>query len=67
MELAYDRIQEENLNITCEREGRSVEYAPDEDSDDGEAIIREVLDDQELDLNARDELEISLVSIDKAT
>ena len=70
-DLAYDRIQKENLNITCEREGRSVEYAleclPDEDSDEGEAVIRKALNDQELDLDARDELDISLVSIDEAT
>ena len=49
----------------------SVEYAlecpPDKDSDDGEPVIREALDDQELDLDARDELDIALVSIDEAT
>ena len=69
--LAYDRIQEESLNITCDREGWSIEYAlecpPNEDSDDGEAVIREVLDDQELDLDSRDELNISFVSIDEAS
>ena len=70
-DLVYNQIQEENLNITCEREGRSVEYAlecpPDEDSDEGEAVIRKALDDQELDIEAQDELDISLVSIDEAS
>ena len=69
-DLAYDRIQEESIQISCEQEGRSVRYAlecpPDKDSNDGEAVIREALDDQELDLDARDELDISLVSIDEA-
>ena len=70
-DFAYDRIQEESIQISCEREERSVTYAlecpPDEYSDDGEAVIREALDDQELDLDAWDELDISLVWIDEAS
>ena len=45
----------------------ALQCPPDEDSDDGEAVIRKALDDLELDLDARDELNILLVSIDEAS
>ena len=67
--MAYDLIQEESLQISCVTGGRSITYAlecpPDEDC--GDAVLREALDDQALDLDARDELDISLISIDEAS
>ena len=55
--------------MSCDRKGRSVEYALENSpSDDrGQAVINTALDEQALDLDYRDDLDMSLISIDKAT
>ena len=68
-DLTYDCIQEEKIRISCTREGRSVEYAlecePDYDIE--RAVINAALDDQAADLDYRDKLDVSLISIDEAS
>ena len=53
--------------MSCDRKGRSVEYALEEGPsyDHGEAVINAALDEQTLDLDIKDDLDVSLISIDK--
>ena len=64
-DLTYDCIQEEKIQISCTREGRNVEYAlecePDYDIE--RAVIDAALNDQAADLDYRDELNVSFVSV----
>ena len=66
-DLLYDSIQEEKIRISCTREGRNVEYAlecePDYDIE--RAVIDAALNDQAANLDYRDELNVSFVSINE--
>ena len=68
-DLAYDNIQEEKLRISCTRGEWHLEYAlecePDEDCE--QAVINAALDEQALDMDQRDELDGSFISIDETS
>ena len=68
-DLTYDCIQEEKNRISCMREGRNVEYSLEceLDYDIKRTVISGVLDDQAADLDYRDELDVSCISIDEAS
>ena len=57
----YVVVQERSLKVCCDREGRSVEYALEQ------VVISAALDEQALDLDFRDNLDVSLISIDEAS
>ena len=68
-DLTYDNIQEEKIRISCTGDGWNVEYAlecePDYDLE--LSVINAALDDQAMDMDRRDELDGSFVSIDETS
>ena len=68
-DLLYDVDQQKSILVSCDREGRSVDNAL-EDSPSGDrsqVVIDAALDEQNLDLDYRDDLDVSLISIDEAS
>lgn len=69
LDLTYDHIQEEKVRISCTRKERNVEYALECEPayDLEQAVINAALDEQAADLDHRDELNGSFISIDETS
>ena len=69
LDLTYDNIQEEKIRISCTRDRRNVEYALEckPDYDLQQAVINAALNDQALDMDCRDKLDGSFISIDETS
>ena len=67
--LTYDHMQEKKIGVSCKRKERNVEYALEcePDYDLKQAVITAALDEQAADLNPRDELNGSFISIDETS